>query len=129
MKVALKQHRNPDDERYQFLNWKSCLPFVENKRGVLIHRPRSVVTVAKSVVSRTPYVCVDMWCGNRTVGGDYTFLASPPNGKVVCARCEAIAIESGQQSSDNLAGHHVHIGGVRAVITCCPDTNEIVRDK
>ena len=121
MKVALdiKYNKNKDD-RYLFINWNSCLPFLENSRGVLIHRPRSVATVAKSAISKTPYMVATMWCGNSMCNsGNWTFLEVPPSNKIVCARCEEMAIQSGLPTSDELAGKHVHKGGVKAFVTCC----------
>lgn len=119
-KVALELLKKSNDERYQYLQWKTCLPFLENSRAVLIHRPRAVATVSKSAVSKYPYLIAKMWCGNSMVNGEHwTFLAEPPIGKVVCARCEKMAIQAGLYSSDEICGKHVHIGGVKAVITCC----------
>jgi len=121
-KVTLQNRRKINDVRYQFINWKSCLPFLENKRAILIHRPRAVATIAKSAVSKYPYMVADMWCGTSMCGQEnWTFLSAPPEGKVVCARCEAMAVSQGLPSSDELVGHHVHIGRVRAVITCCKE--------
>lgn len=122
MKVELKEkyRKLHNDERYEFLSWKSALPFLENNRAVLIHRPRSVATVAKSCVSKYPYFVASMWCGATFVNDRcWTFLEAPPEGKIVCARCENAAVEQGFQSSDSLVGKHVHIGGVKAFATCC----------
>lgn len=126
MKVKLQTKRDKyPDERYLFINWKSCLPFLENSRAVLIHRPKSVSTVAKSVVSKVPYLVSTMWCGNTMIGSrHWTFLEAPPEGKIVCARCEAMAISHGLPSSDSLVGSHVHKGGVKAFITCCQLSTE-----
>lgn len=43
----------------------------------------------------------------------------PPDDRILCARCEAIAVANGLPSADELAGRHVHKGGVVAVATCC----------
>lgn len=101
--------------------WTSCLhPFVENSRGVLVHRPRSGTTYN---LHKVPHIAVSMWCGHTTTGDGkhLTFLPAPPDGKVLCARCEAAAVEAGLPTADELAGKHVHVGGVRAVITCCEE--------
>lgn len=120
MKVALEKRHNNTDNRYQYLQWLSCLPFLENKRAVLIHRPRAVATVAKSAVSKRPYLIATMWCGSSMVNSEHwTFLEAPPVEKIVCARCESLAVLSGLPSSASLAGAHVHIGGVKAVKYCC----------
>lgn len=43
----------------------------------------------------------------------------PPGDRLLCARCEALATAHGEQTADQLAGRHVHIGKVRGVRTCC----------
>lgn len=114
MKVALRQPKKPGSAAYA---WETCLPFVENKRGVLIHRP---VTVERYMHLRTPYLAVHYWCGNGSNGhGIFTFLAAPPPGKLVCEKCEAAAIVAGLPSSDRLCGRHVHKGTTKPVQTCC----------
>lgn len=98
--------------------WSSCATFVENSRGVLIHRPRSGNTYN---IHRAPHVAVSFWCGASVSsdGKNFTFHATPPAGKIVCARCEAAAVANGMPSADDLAEHHVHVGRTVAVVTCC----------
>lgn len=99
--------------------WTSCSPFVENSRGVLIHRPRTGSTFN---LHRTgPHVGLGYWCGMHTAsdGKNLTFLSVPPDDRILCARCEAIAVANGLPSADELADRHVHKGGVVAVATCC----------
>lgn len=99
--------------------WKSATPFVENSRGVLIHRPRMVTTHKQG--NRDPYLGVNMWCGNTMTGSKkFTFLTDPGHARLVCARCEEKAVAAGLPSSSDIAGRHVHIGGVAAVPACCP---------
>ena len=126
MKILLdlkKTHKN-NDSRYDFFNWKSCLPFMENRRGVLIHRPKAVVTINASRLfgSKLPYLAVTHWCGSSVNSeNSFTFLDAPPNGKILCERCETLAVEAGLPSAESLVGKHVHIGKVKAVATCCHD--------
>ena len=40
LKLALQQRKRHAMHRDKILPWASCAPFVENSRGVLIHRPR-----------------------------------------------------------------------------------------
>lgn len=98
--------------------WASCLPFVENSRGTLIHRPRSGTTYN---LHKKPHVGVSFWCGMAvsTSGENLTFLETPPDGKILCERCEEIAVANGLPSADELAGRHVHKGRTKAVATCC----------
>lgn len=98
--------------------WISCAPFVENSRGVLIHRPRSAATFN---LHKHPHIGVSFWCGMAVSsdGKNLTFLAAPPDGRILCARCESAAIENGLPSADDIAGRHVHKGRTTAVATCC----------
>lgn len=119
-KLRLERRHESNDPRYLYINWRSCLPFMENSRATLIHRPRAVATVAKSAIQKRPYLIATMHCGTSMVNSEHwTFLSEPPAGKIVCARCEALAVHSGLPTSDELCGRHVHIGGVKAFITCC----------
>jgi hypothetical protein len=103
----------------RIFSWSSCLPFVENSRGTLIHRPRSGATY--NIHKSGPHVAVSFWCGMAVSsdGNNLTFHATPPDARIVCARCEAAAVANGLPSAEELAGHHVHIGRTIAVATCC----------
>lgn len=110
--------------------WDAAKPFVVNKLGVLVHRPIAV-TSYRHINSSGGFLAVHSYCGNACVGGDdwygsgkFTFVNEPEEGAIVCARCEAIAIEAGLPSSAELVGRHVHIGGVKAVKHCCEEQNE-----
>lgn len=104
---------------------KRCAPFVENKNAVLIHRPIEVA-YRKSYRGGYIYACVDFMCGNSANGENkFTFLDVVPDGRIVCARCEAAAIEAGLPSSSAITGRHVCIGGVKSVSFCCPLKNKI----
>jgi len=101
------------------LPWKACSPFLENARAVLIHRPRNVTT-HKLSEKYDAHVSVTNWCGSTFSGGKhFTFLDAVPEGKLLCARCEEKAVNAGIQSSHELTGRHVHLGGVVAVQLCC----------
>jgi hypothetical protein len=99
--------------------WSSCSPFVENAKAVLIHRPRYVST-HKIGPKYKAHIAIGGWCGNSFTGRKkFTFLDVPPDGKLVCARCEAAAVKAGHPPSDVLVGHHVHLGHVVPEQTCC----------
>lgn len=99
--------------------WKSCLPFVDNKRAQLIHRPKEVTTY---VHYKYPYLAVKAWCGNTFVGDKFTFLTDiTDGGKLLCSRCEATAIENGLLSSSDIVGHHVHLGKLKPIRICCAE--------
>lgn len=100
------------------VHWTRCLPFLENRMAVLIHRPRSVTTY--KIGNRRPHIGVGNWCGNHMSGAEkFAFLPLPPEDRIVCARCEEKAVAAGLPTSDQLAGRHVHKGGVVAVRHCC----------
>lgn len=113
----------PFDKKHGF-PWASCMPFVENSRGTLIHRPRSAATYN---MHANPHNGVTFWCGMAvsTSKKNLTFLSTPPADKILCERCEVVAVKAGMPSADELAGRHVHKGRTVAVVTCCK-TNEAV---
>lgn len=114
MKIALDA---PKDRRRIVTYWKACAPFVENQRGVLIHRPRTV-TVHRTV--KHAHIAVHYYCGNASTGTkNFTFLDEPPADALLCARCEAEAVKVGLPSAHALCGKHVHEGKCVAVQTCC----------
>lgn len=114
MKLALEKKKPAPNQ----LHWKACLPFVENKRGVLIHRPRTATTYS---IHRLPHIGISFWCGMGVTGKSdkFDFLSEPPEDLILCERCEAIAVKNGLPSADELAGRHVHKGRTVAVVTCC----------
>ena len=119
MKLPLEKAKDLTRWAKGSLAWKSCSPFIENKRAVLIHRPR-MVTTHKLGEKYAAHVSVSNWCGSTFTGGKhFTFLDSVPDGKLLCARCEEKAVNAGIQSSHELTGRHVHLGGVVAVQVCC----------
>lgn len=102
--------------------WKSCLPFVDNKRAILIHRPRAVTTFE---LLGKHHEAVEMWCGSVQTGRDkFNFQSTPTEGKLLCARCEANAVEAGLPSASEIAGRHVHEGRVVPIQTCCTNKEE-----
>ena len=118
MKLALKKDKRLRPE-FNGIPWVSCSPFVENSMARLIHRPRTVTT-HKIGPKYKSHIAIGCWCGNSQTGTTkFTFLDAPPEGKILCARCEKKAVKAGLPSADSLAGRHVHIGGVVAVKHCC----------
>ena len=118
MKLPLKRRRPfPRGLNSNTVHWTSAKPFVENTRGVLIHRPREVST---HTLFSEPHLGVTFLCGNTVSSRNtLTFLDAPPEGKLLCDRCETMALALGMPSADSLVGRHVHRGKVVAVQTCC----------
>lgn len=118
IKLSLERPKRmpPGYEKTQF-PWASCAPFVENRRGILVHRPRTVSTF---VFRKRSHFSIGYWCGScaNNDAGNITFLEAPSVGAIVCQRCEQAAIAAGLPSSSDLAGRHVHIGKLKAVLTC-----------
>lgn len=102
------------------------LPFVQNTRGVLIHRPRYVNIYN---LHKRAHMGVVHLCGNGTTGpvspvSHIKFLAVPPDNCVMCERCEYFAAIFRLPSANEIAGKHVHRGKLKAVITCCEFAEE-----
>lgn len=116
------QNKRKQDKNFPHIAWHSSLPFVDNKLAMLIHRPREVSTFRHFKI---PYIAVTNWCGNTNTGNDkFTFLESLPDaGKLLCSRCEEIAVRNGLPSAEQLTGKHVHLGKVKAIRTCCITDN------
>jgi len=97
----------------------ACLPFVDNSRGVLIHRPRYACLYSGW---GEPYMAIRFHCGLAICGGkNITFLEQPPQDKFVCHKCELNATAKGHTTSSQLTGRHVHVGRIKAVQLCCVD--------
>ena len=126
MKLQLRKGRPyPGGYNSNKVRWASALPFVENSRGVLIHRPREVTTHTQF---QKPHISALFFCGNGVSSKNtLTFLDVPPEGKLLCDRCETMALALGMPSADSLVGRHVHRGKVVAVQTCCQKESNHVR--
>lgn len=131
MKLELSKPRKGYDTRKLDageIKWKSCLPFVDTKRGKLIHRPREVSTRTHF---KFPYLAIHHFCGTGICSSpkDTTFFSSvDDNGKLLCARCEAEAIKSGLPSAEELCGKHVHTGRLKPIMAC-KHTSDKAKDR
>lgn len=97
-------------------------PFVKNTRAVLIHRPKYAALY--DLLMSGPHMAIGLMCGaaftSRTkLSPKLSFVDTLSSDDVVCARCEAKAIEAGQPTSTEILNRHVCIGGVKAVKYCC----------
>ena len=115
MKLRLEKKKN-----HRFgIAWTEASPFIDNTKAVLIHRPRHITT-HKIGDKWKSHIAIECWCGNSFTGTKkFTFLDAPPEGKLLCARCEEVATKRNMPSAESLVGRHVHIGGVVAVQLCC----------
>lgn len=113
MKLALKKYRDFRGSD-RAVHWTSSKPFIKNSRGILIHRPKYVLTY-KSLFGSV-WLIVGHWCGSGVNGSDnLKFLDEPPIGEMLCTRCEAKAISEGFPSAHELVGRHVHTGGMNTI--------------
>jgi hypothetical protein len=122
LKVKCRPKRERVKSDNSLVEWKECAPFVVNPRGVLIHRARAVVTY--HVNGRIRHSHVDYWCDGGCcfdTSDTNIFVTDPPESRILCARCEAKAVDAGERPAAEIAGRHVHTGGVRAYRTCCQD--------
>jgi hypothetical protein len=102
--------------------WKKAMPFVENSRAKLIHRPASV---NEHINCKMRHISIHYYCGATATGlENFTFLEAPPDGALVCAVCEARAVMAGLPAAKEIAGRHVHIGRMKPVMTCVHGTGE-----
>ena len=126
--IALRGPRKPRikprrDPRYTETPYGYAAPFFENPRGVLIHRVRALVEL-RCTYRKEPWWIVEYWCENSgsTNEADDGLLFDPGE-KLVCARCEGLAVAAGEKTSSELAGRHVCVGKVRPVNLCCSTEN------
>lgn len=109
------------------ITWASCLPFVRNRIGKLVHRPRYGSTYPKkgcipehfAIEYHCGQICIDS-AGNEKL----EVIEIPNSDEIVCHRCESLALQRGLPSSEGIAGHHVHIGSTKAVKNCCGGEHE-----
>lgn len=122
MKVKLIQRETRDGRD---LAWKRSRPFHVNPRGILTHRVRSITTInGLGKNGRKSWEAIHYFCGNQVCGSWRDLRDEPPANRLVCERCEQMAIALEEKSSDELVGHHVHVGRLRAFRTCCEELNQ-----
>ena len=121
MKVQLRKETKTGARSYwdHIRQWSRSVPFCVNWRGILVHRIRSGRTHIDEVDGSVRHHTVTYWCANGGGGRFCEFVAEPPSNRLVCARCEAMAVAAGQPSLDELCGRHVHIGSLKANRHCC----------
>lgn len=95
-------------------------PFVHNRAGLLIHRPKSAVLYN---LHKRPHYAVMYYCGNGVTdsGGKLSFMATPPADQLLCEVCESRAVMAGLPSASELAGRHVCVGRLKVIKTCCKE--------
>lgn len=120
VRLRRPRHRHDDDGGFKQVNYEESAPFFSNPRGVLIHRVRSLYRLSCDLQDG-PWWIVDYWCENFGRGHDEIddLLLFDPGEKLICTRCEALAVAKGEPTSSELAGRHVCTGVVRPVNTCC----------
>lgn len=105
-------------------HWTESEPFFTNPRGILIHRVRSVRSY-KNTVGVVTHYSTTCHCGNQFHFDDVACLvAVPPDGRLLCERCESIAVKNKLPTSEQLAGKHIHIGRLVAKQVCCTEQRE-----
>jgi hypothetical protein len=119
MKIALQAKYSSNPWTVPKLRWKESAPFLLNERAQLIHRPRYVT--GHQLTNHQPHLAVWCYCGSGFTGRkELAFIDEPPSNSIVCRRCEEAAVLAGLPSSEELAGRHIHVGGVKAFADCCP---------
>jgi len=109
------EHRESEYSKTRM--WTHTLPFNVNPRGVLIHRIKSGCTIING--GKVSHDAIECWCNNMTNGEGVSPTDKPPKDRLLCARCEAIAVEHGEPPASKLVGRHMHIGVMKPVRLCC----------
>jgi hypothetical protein len=124
--LNLEVKRSNNKNYRPLLYWRSCKPFIENSRAMLVHRPRSITTHKSHGAIGGTHIAMTYYCGSGAcgVGSNISFLNNVPDGQILCHRCEAGAVKLGLPSSSEICGRHVHVGGAKGVIFCCDGSNE-----
>lgn len=125
-RIALEvQHWNNQCVRGPLAMWRDSEPFVQNTRGILIHRPRRV-NVHRNPIKGYTFIGVHYYCGNGVTGTaeNLTFLSEPPTDALLCEACENSAGLAGLPLASQIAGRHVHVGRLKAIKTCCNNEQE-----
>lgn len=109
-------------------DWEAGPAFFIAGHGVMLHRVRSVSDHKRC--GKTTHTSCSLWCGgngfpvrndNRKAGTLYT---DPPEGRLLCERCEAHAVAAGEKPADEIAGRHIHTGRMVPKQTCCRKQKE-----
>jgi hypothetical protein len=121
MKLMLDAKLFPN--KHAKASFRSSMPFIENTKAILIHRPRAAALYQIESVNGkkyAPHLAVKCYCGNTFCGSKKIIFHDTLNNEmIVCARCEKEAIKAGLPSSSDICGKHVHTGGVKAFKNCC----------
>ena len=117
MKIPLQK---PDDIGSAAAFVRDSEPFVTNKLGKLVHRPKSAKIYSRNGCIK-PHMAVHYHCGNCAVGdfGKLTFVPEPDADALLCKLCEEKAVLDGLPSANDIVGRHVHVGKLRAFQVCC----------
>lgn len=94
--------------------------FAINSRGVLVHRIRKCKDLIFVDSNELSHSHVTYFCGGgANDSGNITYTDEIPKGRVLCARCEAVALTENEKSAEAITKkRHVCKGGVRVFRTC-----------
>lgn len=101
--------------------WDRSEPFAMSEVGILVHRVRYGMTVRYTKYGpwgKDHHHAITFWCGNSTTNP--VMLYDIPGGRMVCARCEAIAAAKAargpngkpQKRAADIVGHSVNLGAL-----------------
>lgn len=110
------------------VSWRESKPFFLGPRSVLVHRVRSVQSHF-IIGGVTPnHHSFDALCGGacnvKHAELEESVMDDVPASRLLCQRCESEAKRRGLKSAEELTGHHVHVGTIRAHRTCCRETTD-----
>jgi len=101
--------------------WDRSEPFAMSEAGILVHRVRYGMTLRYPKYGpwgKDHHHAITYWCGNSTTKP--VMLYDIPGGRMVCARCEAIAAAKAdrgpngkpQKRAADIVGHSVNLGAL-----------------
>ena len=121
---ANRRHKLDRDKRFKLTPYYQSAPFYFGPTSKLVHRVKTM-TKLKTPWERLPRFLVEYWClghaynATELVVDDCLFFV-PPEGALVCHRCELNAVQAGLPTSDELAGTHVCLGTCKPINICHP---------
>lgn len=112
-KVKLRRSRYGDHYPANVLHWTASVPSVSSRFGVLVHRIKSGSTYLHN--GKHSHDTAQYWCCNGTT--QQIMLSEPPEGRLVCEKCELQAVRAGEPTSAELVGRPVALGLIKAIKT------------
>lgn len=118
--IDMQQLPASEEDLLHFRQWKKAAPFMVHPRRHLVHRVRRARTYIDGN-GKPRHDIAEFWCGATGSGQPVTeFLTDKvPKDRLLCARCESVAVSHGQVTAAKLCGRHVCTGRMVVQRQCC----------